>query len=55
MHRGVEIARTRNGYRALETTHPPSYYIPLEDVKPGVLEEVPGAASMCERMRIRTH
>ncbi|KAL3932387.1 MAG: hypothetical protein SGPRY_000726, partial [Prymnesium sp.] len=48
VHRGVEIARSSRGYRALETSHPPTYYIPLEDVKSGVLKEIPGASSFCE-------
>lgn len=30
---GVVIAETRNGYRILETSHPPTYYFPREDVK----------------------
>ena len=27
------IAQTKNAYRVLETSHPPVYYIPLEDIK----------------------
>ena len=30
---GVEIANTKNGYRALETSHAPTYYIPIADIK----------------------
>ena len=30
---GSTIAETTNGYRALETYHPPTYYIPRSDVK----------------------
>lgn len=30
---GVVIAETTNAKRVLETSHPPSYYIPFEDVK----------------------
>jgi uncharacterized protein (DUF427 family) len=33
----LEIACTRGAYRVLETSHPPVYYIPLEDITPGVL------------------
>jgi uncharacterized protein (DUF427 family) len=29
---GVEIARTTSAYRVLETSHPPTYYIPQADV-----------------------
>jgi uncharacterized protein (DUF427 family) len=32
IHRGVTIAETRRGIRTLETSHPPSYYFPREDV-----------------------
>ena len=35
---GVEIARTGKGKRILETSHPPVYYIPLEDVKKEFLQ-----------------
>lgn len=30
---GVTIANTTNAYRVLETSHPPGYYIPQEDIK----------------------
>ena len=30
---GVVIAETRNALRLLETSHPPTYYIPKQDVK----------------------
>jgi uncharacterized protein (DUF427 family) len=32
VHRGVVIARTREALRVLETSHPPSYYIPRRHV-----------------------
>jgi uncharacterized protein (DUF427 family) len=32
MHRGVTIAETRRAIRTLETSHPPTYYFPREDV-----------------------
>lgn len=31
-HEGRVLAETRNGVRVLETSHPPSYYFPREDV-----------------------
>lgn len=34
---GRVIADTRQAVRVLETSHPPSYYLPLEDVEPEVL------------------
>lgn len=43
----VEIARTSRGWRVLETSHAPTYYIPPDDVAAGVLEAASGA-SVCE-------
>ena len=44
---GETIADTRRGYRVLETSHPPNYYFPPDDVAPGAL--VPSnAGSFCE-------
>jgi uncharacterized protein (DUF427 family) len=34
---GQTIADTQRGYRVLETSHPPVYYLPLEDIQAGVL------------------
>lgn len=39
--RDIEIARSANGYRVLETTHPPTYYIPPEDLRMDLLEANP--------------
>ena len=36
---GVEIVSTNKAYRVLETSHPPTYYLPLADFKQGVLEQ----------------
>lgn len=36
IHRGVIIAETRRAVRTLETSHPPSYYFPREDVAMGL-------------------
>ena len=41
------IARSTRAIRALETAHPPSFYIPLADIAPGVLELAEGS-SLCE-------
>ena len=44
---GVLIASTTNARRVLETSHPPSWYLPSEDIADGVLE--PGRGhSICE-------
>ena len=44
---GVTIAETRRAFRVLETSHPPSYYFPPEDVVAGALTPVEGS-SFCE-------
>lgn len=44
---GTVIADTHRAVRTLETSHPPSYYIPPDDVAPGVLVPAAGA-SVCE-------
>ena len=44
---GVIIAETRRAKRVLETSHPPVYYIPPEDVEMGYLRDASGS-SWCE-------
>jgi uncharacterized protein (DUF427 family) len=44
---GTRIADTTRGYRVLETSHPPVYYFPPEDVKTEFLRPV-GRGSYCE-------
>ncbi len=44
---GETVAATTRGYRVLETSHPPNYYLPPGDVAPGVLERAAGG-SFCE-------
>jgi uncharacterized protein (DUF427 family) len=44
---GETIADTTRGVRVLETSHPPNYYFPSEDVDRSSLERAPGA-SFCE-------
>jgi uncharacterized protein (DUF427 family) len=43
----VEIARTRRALRVLETSHPPSFYLPWDDVAASMLEPARGT-SYCE-------
>ena len=44
---GQQIANSKSAFRVLETSHPPTYYIPPADVGSGVLR--PNALrSMCE-------
>lgn len=44
---GELIASTTRAYRVLETSHPPGYYLPAEDVRSDLLVAEPGS-SMCE-------
>ncbi len=44
---GQEIVRTEQALRVLETSHPPTYYIPPEDILEGLLSPAAGG-SFCE-------
>jgi uncharacterized protein (DUF427 family) len=44
---GVSILDTTGAFRVLETSHPPTYYLPKNDFLPGVLEASSGS-SFCE-------
>jgi uncharacterized protein (DUF427 family) len=44
---GVTVADTTAGFRVLETSHPPNYYFPPDDVAAGTLERG-GGVSFCE-------
>lgn len=46
-HHGRRIADSRHTVRTLETSHPPSYYIPMDDIEPGILHRA-GGSSLCE-------
>lgn len=41
------VADTVRAIRVLETSHPPTYYVPVDDVRPGTLAPAEGA-SWCE-------
>lgn len=45
--RGLEVARTRSAWAVRETAHPPTFYLPLADVRRGVLRAA-GTGSFCE-------
>ena len=45
---GETIVDSTRTQRVLETSHPPVYYVPLEDVAPGVLEQSGGGTTFCE-------
>ena len=42
------IASTNKAYRVLETSHPPVYYIPSHDIKPGWLQASKNRQTFCE-------
>lgn len=51
---GETIAVTLSSYRVLETSHPPVYYLPPDNVIPGCLEPS-GRTSWCEYKGIATY
>lgn len=44
---GERIAHSRRAYRVLETSHPPTYYLPPEDVREELLRPA-GGGTICE-------
>lgn len=44
---GEEIAKTANALRVLETSHPPTYYLPVDDIRMDLLARN-GRKSYCE-------
>lgn len=44
---GAELCRTSGAWRVLETSHPPSWYLPEQDWLPGALQPATGS-SVCE-------
>ena len=44
----LQIARTGRAFRVLETSHPPTWYLPPSDVVPGVLQRSAARSTMCE-------
>lgn len=45
---GATIVDSRRAHRVLETSHPPAYYVPLDDVVPGVLVPSARGSTHCE-------
>ena len=45
---GETIADSTDALRVLETTHPPTIYVPPADVRADLLALVPGRGSVCE-------
>lgn len=46
-HGGLVVADTRAPVRTLETSHPPSWYVPPDAIAPGLLQPSP-RRSLCE-------
>ncbi|MGB9012619.1 MAG: DUF427 domain-containing protein [Aeromicrobium sp.] len=44
---GVEIADTTASYRICETSHPPTYYLPIDSFADGILRPIDGT-TFCE-------
>ncbi len=47
VHGGVVVADSRSALRVLETSHPPAYYLPPEDVDQSLLERT-STSTVCE-------
>ncbi|MGA9873618.1 MAG: DUF427 domain-containing protein, partial [Rhodococcus sp. (in: high G+C Gram-positive bacteria)] len=45
---GVLVAETRDAWRVLETSHPPTWYVPRDDVAPGALTASAARSTHCE-------
>jgi len=45
---GRTVADSFRAHRVLETTHPPVYYVPRDDVAAGALEAAGSGTSFCE-------
>ena len=53
-HWGVMVVDTKASIRTLETSHPPSYYIPPAAIAPGLLRRADGS-SFCEWKGVATY
>lgn len=52
---GMVLAETNQGFRVLETSHPPVYYFPQKDIEMDYLKEVAGKHSFCEFKGMATY
>lgn len=48
VHDGITLADSTRAYRVLETSHPPTYYVPQADVAGSALEPTAGRQTACE-------
>ena len=55
VHAGITIADTSRAMRLLETSHPPTYYIPQADLAMHLLSPAPQRRSFCEFKGIATY
>ncbi len=55
LHSGVVLAETHRGQRILETSHPPVYYFPPEDVAMHLLRPSARRDSFCEFKGVATY
>ncbi len=51
----VEVARTRGAYRVLETSHPPTWYLPRADVSQAALARSSAGGTVCEWKGLATY
>ena len=47
-HGGLVLAESRGAYRVLETSHPPVYYLPQQDIRMEFLAPSRGQRTFCE-------
>jgi uncharacterized protein (DUF427 family) len=52
---GQIVAHTNRGFRILETSHPPTYYFPIDDVNLDLLVPVANKRSFCEFKGVATY
>lgn len=52
---GVTVADTTRSHRVLETTHPPTYYVPREDVLDEAVIPSGGRTTFCEWKGVATY
>jgi uncharacterized protein (DUF427 family) len=55
VHGGVTIAETSRSQRILETSHPPVYYIPREDIAMELMQVSPRRGTFCEYKGVATY
>ena len=54
-HGGIVIAETARAWRVLETSHPPVFYLPPEDIRMDLLRPAQARRSFCEFKGLATY